>query len=178
MIDYDLDLFFFGVLEFPRRCLEELTRAERHDLDRFSAQATRSTAAIHGGIADANDEDVFADGIGMSESYRIQPVDADMDAVGIMASGNFEIFPARRARADEDSVVSLGKQRLHAADGRIVMDPDAAVQDHVDFFVKYGFRQPERWNIRSHETAGLVNFLENVDFVAKRQQVIGDGERC
>ena len=150
----------------------------RHHFDLLAAQSPRGAAAIHRGIAHADDQDVFADGIGVAEGDRIEPVDTDVDAVGIVAPGNVEILTARRARADEDGIEACGEQRLHAGDRRVVMNLDAAVENHVDLFVEDVFRQPERRNVRPHQTAGLVELLEDLDLIAERQQVIGDGERC
>src|SRR5262249_10231461 len=56
VVDDDLDLFFLGVLELPGRRLEVLARAAGHDLDVGRAQALRSAAAVHGGVADPDDE--------------------------------------------------------------------------------------------------------------------------
>jgi hypothetical protein len=65
VIDQDLDAFFLGVLQLPRRSFEESARAARHHLDVFSAQPAAGPAAIHGRVADADDQHLFADGIGM-----------------------------------------------------------------------------------------------------------------
>ena len=107
VIDDDLDAFFLGVLQFPGRGLEVAARAARHHLDVFAAQPARRAAAIHGGVADADDQNLLADRIDVAEGDRLQPVDADVDAIGIVAAGDLEILAARRAAADEDRVEAL-----------------------------------------------------------------------
>src|SRR5580704_14019123 len=92
VIDDNLDALFFGVFQFPGGSFEEGTRTARHNLNLFAAKPERSAAAIHGGIADADDQNAFADLIDVFESYGTEPVDADVDMVGyrgIAASGQF-----------------------------------------------------------------------------------------
>ena len=120
VIDDDLDAFFLGILEFPGGRFEESARAARHHLDVFAAEPAGRPAAIHGGVADADDQDPLADRIDMAEGNRFEPIDADVDPIGIVAAGNFEIFAARRTAAHEDGVEPLVEQCLHAFDGRIV----------------------------------------------------------
>src|SRR5579872_498401 len=136
MVDDDLDAFLFGVLELPGGGFEETARAAGHDPDGFSAQAAARTAAVHGGVADAYDENFFADRSGVAEGDGFQPINADVNAVGIVAAGNVEFFAARRAGADEDGVEAFVQQRSHAFDGRVVADVDAHVEDLVDFLVE------------------------------------------
>ena len=107
VIDDDLDAFFFGVFELPGRGFEETARAARHHFDVFAAQTAARPAAIHRRIADADDQDLLADRIDVAEGDRFQPVDADVDAVGVVAAGNLEFLAARRAGADEDRVEAL-----------------------------------------------------------------------
>ncbi len=76
----DLDALFLGVLELPRRGLEVLARSPRHDLDVGAAEAPRRAAAVHGGVADADDQDPLADRLDVTEGHRLEPVDADEDA--------------------------------------------------------------------------------------------------
>ena len=134
VVDDDLDAFFFGVLQLPGRRFEEAARPARHHFDVFAAQPARGAAAIHGRIADADDQNPFADRVDVAEGDGFQPVDADVDAVRIVAAGDIEILAARRAAADEDRVETLVQQRLHAVDRRVVADLDAHVEDVVDLF--------------------------------------------
>ena len=55
----------------------------------------------------------------MAESDGFQPIDADVDAIGIVTAGDVEFLAARRAGADEDRVEALGQQRLHAVMGEL-----------------------------------------------------------
>jgi predicted nucleic acid-binding Zn-ribbon protein len=110
VVDDDLDAFFFGVFQFPGRSFEEARGTARHHFDIFAAEAARRAAAIHGGVADADDQHLFADRIEMAERDRAEPVDADVDAVRIVTAGQFEVLAARRAAADEDGVEALVEQ--------------------------------------------------------------------
>ena len=112
VVDDDLDAFFFGIIQFPRRRLEVSARAARHHLDIFPAQPARRPAAIHGRVADADDQNPFADLVDVPERDRFQPVDADVDAIRILAARQIEFLAARRAGADEHRVVAILKQRL------------------------------------------------------------------
>src|SRR5690606_28960112 len=73
--DDDLDILFLGVAEFPGGSLEELPRLARHHLHLLRPEAQGSAAAVHGGIAPADDQDLLADGLGMAEGYGLQPVE-------------------------------------------------------------------------------------------------------
>src|SRR5580704_4238996 len=118
VIDDDFDFFSLGVFEFPLGSLEELTRLARHDLDVFGAEPERAAAAIHGGIADADDQNPLADLVDVTEGDRFEPGDADVNAVGIVAAGQFEFLALGRTRADEYRVEFFSlEQPLHALDG-------------------------------------------------------------
>ena len=97
-------------------------------------------AAIHGRVADADDQNLFADRIDVAESDGLQPIDADVNAIGVVAAGDVQILAARRAAADEDRVEALRQQRLHAVDGRVVADVDAHVENLVDLVHRARFR--------------------------------------
>src|SRR5262249_3909070 len=117
VVDDDLDLLFLGVLQLPGRRLEELARAPRHDLDVLAAEAARRAAAVHRGVADADDQHALANRLGVAERDALQPVDADVDVLaGFVAAGDLQLLAARRAGADEDRVELrlLVKQRLEA----------------------------------------------------------------
>ncbi len=68
------------------------------------------------------------------------------------------------------------EKRLHAFDGGVVANVDAHVEDLVDLFVENVGRQAEGRDVGAHQAAGLVVLFEHDDFVAERQQVVGDGE--
>ena len=107
VVDEDLDPFLFGVLQLPGRRLEVAARAAGHDLDVPAAQSPRRAAAVHGGVADADDQDPLADLVDVLERDRLEPVDPDVDVgARLGAAGELQILAARRAAADEDGVVS------------------------------------------------------------------------
>ncbi len=129
----DLDALFFGVVELPRRGLEVLARSSRHDLDVGAPESPRRTTAVHGGVADADDQDTRADRVDVTEGDRLEPVDADEDVRVdlVVATGDVQLLAARRADADEDRVEALVEQRAQAGDRRVVADLDAHVEDHL-----------------------------------------------
>src|ERR1700726_4410646 len=100
-----------------------------------------------------------------------------MNPVRIVASRNLEIFPAGRAASDEHSVKSLLKQITHAVHGRVVANIDAHVEDRVDLLHEDSFRKPESRDIRPHESAGLIELVDNCDLVPEREQVVGYSKR-
>src|SRR5258708_35970296 len=81
MVDDDLDAFLFGILQFPWGSLEESTRAAGHNLNGLATQTAGRAAAIHSRVADADDQNFFANRIGMAKGNRLQPIDADMNAI-------------------------------------------------------------------------------------------------
>ena len=109
MVDEDLDVFLFGVLQFPGRSFEETARPARHHLDVLAAQPAGRPAAIHRRVADADDQHLFADRIGVSEGDGFQPIDADVNAIGIVAARQIQLFTARRAGADKDRIEIFGR---------------------------------------------------------------------
>ena len=178
VIDHNLDAFLFGVFEFPRRGFEVSARPARHHLDVLSAKPARGAAAIHGGIADPDDQHPLSNGLHVAERDRFQPVDTDMNAIGFVSSGNLQVLAPRRAAAHEDRVKSLFEQRFHARDRRVVTDVDTHVENDVDLFIEHACRQPERRNVGSHQPAGLIELLEHHDLVAQGHQVVCHRKRC
>ena len=67
----DLDLLLFGVFELPWGGLEVSAGLARHDFDVFAAEASRGAAAIHRGVADADDQHALADFFGVTEGDRL-----------------------------------------------------------------------------------------------------------
>ena len=66
---------------------------------------------------------------------------------------------------------------LRLSDARAVTDLGAHVDDVADLFGEHGLGQTEGRDVRAHETARHLPLLEDHDFVAERQQVVGDRER-
>jgi len=63
-----------------------------------------------------------------------QPVDADMNVFGrFLAAGDIEVAAARRAGADEDRVVVLGKKFFQAVDALAATKLDAEIEDVAGF---------------------------------------------
>ena len=166
MVLDDVDLLFLGILELPRRGLEVLARAARHDLHVLAAQALRRAAAVHGRVADTDNEDLFADPVDVAEVDVCQPFDADVDAVGLVTAGDVELLPLRRAAADEHRIEPFAEQRLHARDGRVVAHLDAHVEDHVHFLVEHHGRQAEGRDVDPHQATRRGVLLEDHAFIA------------
>ena len=106
MIDQNLDVFFFGVLEFPgealkyprgRRAITLMSLPPRRREERQQSMAVLPTPMI------STRSPIDVD---MSECDRFQPVDADVNAVRVVPSRQIEFFAARRAGADENRIVA------------------------------------------------------------------------
>src|SRR6185437_13885578 len=177
-VDDDLDTLFFGVLDLPFRGLEEAARLARHHLDLLRPEPQARAAAVHRGVADADDENTLADLPDMAEGHRLQPRDADMHVgSGGLPTGQVEILAFRGARADEYGIESAArKQRLHAADGMPELQVDSHVDDHADLLLEHRLRQAEGGDVGAHQTTGLAILLEDRDLVAERHEIIGHRE--
>ena len=166
------------VLLLPGRGLHLLEAAAHDDGDLLAAEPARRAAAIHRGVAAAEHDDAAADLVDMAERDARQPVDADMDVVGrLLAAGDVEIAPARRAAADEDRVPIMGQQRLQAADEFPETGLDAHVEDQIDLLVGDRFRQAEARDLRPHHAAALDVAVEQHAVIAERHQIARDGQR-
>jgi hypothetical protein len=97
-VDDDLDVLFLGVLEFPGRSLEELARLAGDDPDALRAKPHRCAAAIHGRIADTDDQHLLADGLDVLESHRLEPGDADMHMCRIVITTRTASVPCHAVR--------------------------------------------------------------------------------
>jgi hypothetical protein len=120
---------------------------------------------------------MITDRIGVAERDGLQPIDPNVDAVRVVAAGDFKIFTARRAAAHEDGVEALAQQILHAVYGRAIADVDAHAQNRISFKLQHTFRQPERGDVGAHQSAGLIVLFEDSDLVAQGHQIVGDCER-
>src|SRR5688500_18026611 len=107
-----MDALFLRVVELPRRCFEVGTRAARHDFHVLAAESARGAAAVHGRVADADDQDTLTNLFDVSEMRRREPLDPDVDVAGVAATGDVEILARWRATADENCVIPFGEQRL------------------------------------------------------------------
>ena len=178
VIDDDLDLLLLRILQFPLGGLEEAARLARHDLDVPGAEPERGAAAIHGGVADADDEHALADRVDVLEGDGLEPGDADVDPVRFRTAGQAQFLPLRRAGPDEDRVkAAAGEQLAHAGHRRAEPEVRAHVHDVADLLVENLRRQPECGDVRAHQAAGRRELLEDHHLVADRQQVVRDSER-
>ena len=166
-----------GVLEFPGGCLEELPRLARHDLDVFRPEPQRCSAAIHGGVADSDHEHVLADGIDVLEGDGLQPVDADVDVFGVIASGQLEFLAAGRSAAHENGVEALVQEVFHALDAVVEPDIDADVEDVADLFVQHGRGQAKGRDVVAHQASRHGLCFEYRALVPQRHQVVADRQR-
>ena len=76
----DRDALVQRVLLLPGRRLHLVEAAAHDDLHVLATEPARGAAAVHRGVAAAEDEHAAADPVDMAERYARQPVDADVDA--------------------------------------------------------------------------------------------------
>src|SRR5580704_2454399 len=177
MVDDDLDTLLLGVLQLPRRGFEVRPRAARHDRDVAAIEAQRRSAAVHRRIADSDDQHSLADLLGVAERDRLQPVDADMDAIALAPSGDIEVLAAWCPGADEDRIEVLLEQGSEARHRRVQSEVDPQVDDGGDLLVEDLRGEPEGRDIGAHQAARLVELLEDDHLVAEWDQVVCHGER-
>src|SRR5579862_979326 len=178
VIHHDLDPLLLGILELPGGGLEKAARLARHHLDALGAEPQRAAAAVHGGISDADDEYALADRIDVAESDRLEPGDANVDAVGLVPTGQLELLAFGCPRAYEHCVVAAALEQLAHASNRVAEPQlDTHVDDHADLLVEHSLRQAKRRDIAAHQPAGHLVLLEDRNLVTERCQVIGDRER-
>ena len=174
----DRDALVLGVLLLPRRRLHLGVAGPDDDSDLLAAQAPGAAAAVHRGVAAAQDDDALADRLHVPERHRGEPVDADVDVRRrFLATGDVELAAARRAAADEDRVVAVGEQRLHAVDPRPAAELDAEVEHVAALLVDHRVGQAELGNLRAHHPARLGVALEHDAVVAERSEVARDRQR-
>ena len=177
----DVDCLFLRVLELPRRRLEIRTRATRDDCRLDAAKPPRGAAAIHGRVADADDEHARRDLVDVPEVNGAEPLDADVDmtlCAVVPAAGDIELLSFRRAAADVHRVEAVVDEPLQALDLRVVMDLGAHVDDVVRLIIEDLLGQAERGDVEAHQPAGARVLLVDHDLVAHGEEVIRDGERA
>ena len=166
------------ILFFPRRRLHFVEPGAHDHFYLVTAQTARRPATIHRRVASAQHDDPLADAGDMSERYRRQPIDADMDVRrGFDAARNGQIAPARRAAADEHRIPSAFEQRAHAVDPLSGAELDPHVQHVAHFLVDDSVGQAELGNLRAHHAAGLGVAVEHHAFVAERREIARDRQR-
>src|SRR5262249_6801693 len=97
------------VLFFPRRGLHRGEGRADDDLDVFAAETTSRAAAVHSGVAAAEDDHGLADLCRVFEGNALEPVDAEMNVgIAFLTSRQIgQIARSRCSRADKDRVVIL-----------------------------------------------------------------------
>ena len=181
MVLEDRHLFLFGVFEFPRRGLEIFTRPARDDLHIGGADALGGAATIHGGVPHANDDHALADFLDVLEVHVGEPLDANVDVrhdAFVPTTVDVEFLALRRTAPHVHRVIALGEQRFHRRDFGAVLHGGTHVDDVAALVVEHFCRQTEARNVHAHQPAGLRVLLVDSDVVAKRQQVVGHGERA
>src|SRR5262245_468755 len=175
----DGNALVLGVFLLPGRRFHLFVTGAHDDLHVVTAEAARGAAAVHRGVAAAEDDDSLADLVDVAEGHRRQPVDADMDVGrGFLAAGNLEVAPARGAAADEYRVVALAQQLLQAVDAGAAPELDAQIEDVAHFLVDDLHRQAEARNLRPDHAASAGVLVEHGDVIAERREVASHGERC
>ena len=179
MILDDVNAFFFGVLEFPRRCLEVRARATGNDFGIDATESARCATAIHRRVADTDDQDTLTDGFDVTKVHRAQPLDPDMDLAAhrvVPTTGNVEFFSFGSTTANKHRIVAIIEQRFQTFDRRLVPNLGAHVDDALRLFVEHVLGQAKGRNVESHQPARACMLLENHNLVAHWQQVVRDGE--
>ena len=113
----------------------------------------------------------------MIESDRLQPVDANVYLVRVVATGNLEILAASARRCRRRRHRNPAQQLLHALDAVIQLQIDTHVEDVADLLVEHIRGQPKLRDIGAHQAARRIERLENRHFVAQRAKVVGYGQR-
>src|SRR6266478_4888467 len=154
VIDDDGDIFVLGIFEFPLGRLEELARLARHDFHVLGAETQRAAAAVHRGIADADDQDPLTDAVDMAEGNRFEPGDPDMHAIRVVAARQVEFLALGRARADENGIEFFRFEQLaHALHRRVQAQVRAHVHDVADFLVQHMGGKAECRDVGAHQAA-------------------------
>ena len=96
----------------------------------------------------------LADLVDVAECDRLQPGDADVDAIAVVPAGQFQLFALGRAGTHEHGVEFLRiEQPLRLSIGRIQTQIGAHIHDIADFLVEHLGRQPECRDVGSHQAA-------------------------
>ena len=114
----------------------------------------------------------------MFKGYRFQPVNSDVDAVGLITAGQLQILTLGRATTDEHRVEFIaGQQRFQAVYWRIELQVYTATLGNVaNFLIQHLRRQTEGGNVGAHQATGLTPLFKNRDFISQRGQIAGNGQ--
>ncbi|MGY4292467.1 hypothetical protein ACVWXN_000562 [Bradyrhizobium sp. i1.4.4] len=101
-----------------------------------------------------------------------------MDVGGsLFPARNIELASARCAGADEDRVVFLREQRLHALDAVAAFEFDAEIEDVAGLLVNDRIGQAEFRDLRAHHAAGLGIAVEHGAVIAERGKIARHRQR-
>jgi hypothetical protein len=165
------------VFFFPGTGFHLLEAGADDDLDVLAAKAARRAAAVHGGVAAAEDDHPLADRSGVAESDAGQPVDAQVNRLCcLFPSGDVEVVPARRAGTNENRVVAFAEQILQRTDVLAAAQLDAEVEDVTGLLVDDFLGQPKLRDLGAHHAAGEGVAVVDHHFVAERCQVARHGQ--
>src|ERR1700761_5243377 len=84
---------------------------------------------------------------------------------------------AGRAASDENRIVIIGEQLLHALDALTALELDAEAQDVAGLLVDHGIGQAEFRNLAPHHAAGLGVGIEHRAVIAERREIARHRER-
>ena len=156
-----------GVLFFPGRGLHLVKTAANYDFDIAAAQPPCRPAAVHGGVAAAQDQYPASHLGHVAKGHGRQPIDADMDVAGrLAASRNLQVATAWRAAAHKHGVVALAQQGLHGVDALATLKVDPHVQDVTSLLVDHRFRQAKAGYLRADKAARLGFAVKHGHLVA------------
>ena len=116
----------------------------------LAAEALERAAAVHGRVAAAQARSTRLPILSTwpKDTLDSQSMPMWMCAGRFLAAGNVEVAAARRAAADEDRVVALVEQRLHAVHALARAQLGLQVEDVADLFVDHRLGQAELRDLR------------------------------
>jgi len=178
VIVQDRNALVNGIFLLPRRGFHLFEAAAHDDLDVGAPQPARGAAAVHRRVATAQDDDPGRHAGDVSERHRREPVDADVDVLGRLATPwHVQIASTRRAATDKHGVKALFEQAPHRLDAFAATEPHPHVEDVAGFLVDDRFGQAKAGNLGPDETAGLGFAIEHRDLVTQRRQIARHGQR-
>src|SRR5262245_10052762 len=108
----------------------------------------------------------------MTEGDRLQPGDADVNSITVVATWHFQVLAFGGATPDEDRIVAGLQKLLHPLHRRRIPDVAAQVQDGANPLLKTSLRETERRDIGAHQPTWDRLLLEDRALIAQRQQVV------
>ena len=167
---HDRNALVLSIVLLPRRSLHFIEPAAHDNFHVLAAKPAGGPAAIHRGIAATQYDNPAANFLDMAKGYRRQPVNAEMD-IGrrFLATGDDQVPPARRTRADEHRVIPIIEQRFQAVHGGIIPGLNPQRLNIADFLVDHAFRQAEFGDLTEDHAAATGKAIEYRNIVAHRR---------